>query len=100
MSVDAILQLGDRLQEHVDDSGCHLYLWVTNSHLVHGFRVMNRWGFAYKTTITWFKDRFGLASTSEDRPNTAFSVYGAACHIGHRGTVSARKESRPFVLLA
>jgi N6-adenosine-specific RNA methylase IME4 len=37
-----------------------LYLWVTNTQLTSGFNVMATWGFKYKTTITWVKDRFGL----------------------------------------
>ena len=89
MSVDAILQLGDRLQEHVDDSGCHLYLWVTNSHLVHGFRVMNRWGFAYKTTITWFKDRFGLGQYF--RGQTEHCLFGVRGCLPYRVTADGKR---------
>ena len=42
------------------DDNCHLYLWVTNTHLADGLKVMESWGFNYKTMITWTKDRFGL----------------------------------------
>ena len=42
------------------DENCHLYLWVTNNHLIDGLKVMQAWGFKYKTMITWTKDRFGL----------------------------------------
>jgi N6-adenosine-specific RNA methylase IME4 len=42
------------------DTNAHLYLWVTNNFLIDGLRVMESWGFEYKTIITWFKDRFGL----------------------------------------
>lgn len=42
------------------DDSCHLYLWVTNNYLPAGLEVMKAWGFEYKTTITWAKDRTGL----------------------------------------
>ena len=38
----------------------HLYLWVTNNHIPDGLKVMEAWGFEYKTMITWVKDRIGL----------------------------------------
>ena len=46
--------------EKIADKNAHLYLWTTNTYLSAAFTVMARWGFAYKTTITWAKDRFGL----------------------------------------
>jgi N6-adenosine-specific RNA methylase IME4 len=33
----------------------HLYLWTTNPKLPFSFRVMDAWGFEYKTTLTWVK---------------------------------------------
>ena len=38
----------------------HLYLWVTNSFLQDGLKVMKELGFVYKTNWVWVKDRFGL----------------------------------------
>ncbi len=35
----------------------HLYLWVPNALLPEGLRVMNAWGFTYKTNIVWHKVR-------------------------------------------
>ncbi len=35
----------------------HLYLWVPNALLEEGLRVMEAWGFTYKTNIVWFKIR-------------------------------------------
>ncbi|HWP34859.1 MAG TPA: MT-A70 family methyltransferase, partial [Thermodesulfobacteriota bacterium] len=35
----------------------HLYLWVPNALLAEGLRVMQAWGFAYKTNIVWYKVR-------------------------------------------
>lgn len=35
----------------------HLYLWVPNALLPEGLRVMNAWGFDYKSNIVWHKIR-------------------------------------------
>ncbi|MBF0284449.1 MAG: S-adenosylmethionine-binding protein [Magnetococcales bacterium] len=35
----------------------HLYLWVPNALLPEGLRVMEDWGFQYKTNIIWSKIR-------------------------------------------
>jgi N6-adenosine-specific RNA methylase IME4 len=35
----------------------HLYLWVPNALLADGLRVMEAWGFQYKTNLVWFKTR-------------------------------------------
>ncbi len=35
----------------------HLYLWVPNALLPDGLRVMEAWGFTYKTNIVWRKIR-------------------------------------------
>ena len=46
--------------QDIADDNAHLYLWVTNNHLLDGLVVMWSWGFRYVTAITWVKDRFGL----------------------------------------
>lgn len=35
----------------------HLYLWVPNALLQDGLRVMEAWGFTYKTNLVWYKIR-------------------------------------------
>lgn len=35
----------------------HLYLWVPNALLPEGIKVMEAWGFSYKTNIVWHKIR-------------------------------------------
>jgi N6-adenosine-specific RNA methylase IME4 len=35
----------------------HLYLWVPNALLPDGLRVMDAWGFTYKSNIVWHKVR-------------------------------------------
>ena len=41
----------------VCDDKAHLYLWVPNALLPDGLRVLEAWGFAYKTNLVWFKTR-------------------------------------------
>lgn len=38
-----------------EPEGSHLYLWTTNLHLREAFTVMERWGFGYRSTLTWVK---------------------------------------------
>lgn len=45
---------------NIATQNAHLYLWVTNNFLPDGLKVMDAWGFKYKTMITWVKDRVGL----------------------------------------
>ena len=42
------------------DDDAHLYLWVTNSFLPDGLKVMESLGFKYMTNICWSKNHMGL----------------------------------------
>jgi N6-adenosine-specific RNA methylase IME4 len=46
--------------QEIAEENCHLYLWVTNNHLIDGLEVMKAWGFRYVTKITWMKNSIGL----------------------------------------
>ncbi len=54
MSVDEIMQLP--VQELAADRS-HLYLWVPNALIKEGLRVIEAWGFTYKTNLVWYKIR-------------------------------------------
>ena len=41
----------------IADERAHLYLWVPNALLPDGLKVMEAWGFTYKTNIIWEKIR-------------------------------------------
>ncbi|MCG6902824.1 MAG: S-adenosylmethionine-binding protein [Rhodobacter sp.] len=43
--------------EAVADDPAHLYLWVPNALLPEGLKVMEHWGFKYKSNIIWYKIR-------------------------------------------
>jgi N6-adenosine-specific RNA methylase IME4 len=48
-----------KVQEIAHDD-CILWLWCTNYHLVpYAATVLQAWGFAHKTILTWAKDRAG-----------------------------------------
>ncbi len=38
---------------------CALWLWSTNAHLPDAVELVKAWGFAWKTMLTWAKDRMG-----------------------------------------
>jgi len=41
----------------VVSDNAHLYLWVPNALIADGLRVMEAWGFTYKSNIVWAKRR-------------------------------------------
>ena len=43
--------------EQIVQETSHLYLWVPNALLPDGLRVMEAWGFTYKSNIVWHKVR-------------------------------------------
>lgn len=55
-STDAIAQ---RPVHTIAADDCILFLWATAPMLEDALRVMNAWGFAYKTNVIWAKDRVG-----------------------------------------
>jgi MT-A70 protein len=39
---------------------CVLWLWTTNAHLPDAFKILEAWGFKYKTMLTWAKPNMGM----------------------------------------
>lgn len=54
MTLDDICGLP--VAEIVEDTA-HLYMWVPNAMLPEGLRVMEAWGFTYKSNLVWHKIR-------------------------------------------
>lgn len=71
----------------------HLYLWATNSFLPVAFKVMQAWGFEYKTTITWVKSD-GIGMGSYFRNTTEHLLFGV------RGRLPVASKSLPTHLIA
>jgi N6-adenosine-specific RNA methylase IME4 len=82
MPVRDIIGLAEKLQPYIDQDGCHLYLWATNNYLPEALETMKAWGFDYKTTITWIKDRMGLGQY--------FRGITEHCLFGVRGSLPYR----------
>ena len=40
----------------------HLWLWVTNATLRHGYDIADAWGFTVRSPLTWVKFRLGLGN--------------------------------------
>lgn len=60
MSIDELCDL-DVVRDHAADEA-HLYLWTTAGHLPDAFRVMEAWGFEYKTYLVWVKPQMGMGN--------------------------------------
>ncbi|HZY68541.1 MAG TPA: MT-A70 family methyltransferase [Devosia sp.] len=54
MSTDEICELP---VSEMAETTAHLYLWVPNALLPEGLKVMDAWGFQYKSNIVWHKVR-------------------------------------------
>lgn len=54
MTLDQIMALP---VAQLADETAHLYLWVPNALLPDGLRVMEAWGFQYKSNLVWHKVR-------------------------------------------
>ena len=50
-------EICDMPVEALADTPAHLYLWVPNALLPEGLKVMEHWGFSYKSNLVWYKVR-------------------------------------------
>jgi N6-adenosine-specific RNA methylase IME4 len=44
-----------------------LFLWATSPHLEQAFEVIKRWGFAYKSSLVWVKNRIATGYWARNR---------------------------------
>jgi len=89
MSVHEILSMSPFVK-NLSEVNCHLYLWVTNNFLSPGLQVMERWGFTYKTMITWKKDRFGLGQYF--RGITEHCLFGVKGVLPYKSSEGKRQQ--------
>lgn len=59
MSVDDICEMP--VADHVADNA-HLHLWTTNAFLFDAKRVMDAWGFEYRSVFVWVKPQMGIGN--------------------------------------
>lgn len=53
----SLREICDLPVEEIVAETAHLYLWVPNALLPDGLKVMESWGFSYKSNIIWYKIR-------------------------------------------
>jgi N6-adenosine-specific RNA methylase IME4 len=75
---------------------CHLYLWATNNYLQDAFKAMAEWGFKYKTTITWVKDRIGLGQYF--RGMTEHCLFGVKGNLPCKIIDGRRQQGRTVII--
>lgn len=57
----------------------HLHLWTTNGFLPEAFRVIEAWGFTYKSCFVWVKPQLGLGNYW--RVSHEFLLFAARGHL-------------------
>ena len=51
---------------------CILFLWVTSPKVVESTKVIESWGFEYRTCLVWIKDRIGMGYYARQRHELLF----------------------------
>jgi site-specific DNA-methyltransferase (adenine-specific) len=76
----------------LSDKDCAIFLWVTDSHLKEGIKVIESWGFKYKTiAFVWLKKYTTGTRVYNFAPWTLKST--EICLLGIRGTMGKYKKS-------
>lgn len=92
MSIKDILALPVK---NIADDNAHIYIWVTNNYMQEGLDVMKAWGFNYKTTITWAKDRFGLGQYF--RGQTEHCLFGVRGVLPYKTIDKKRQQGTTLI---
>jgi len=92
MSVEEIAAL-EVSRVAADDA--HLHLWVTNGFLFEAPRVMESWGFEFRSCLVWVKPQMGLGDFW--RPGHEFLLLGVrgSLKFQDRGVISWLRANRP-----
>jgi N6-adenosine-specific RNA methylase IME4 len=94
MSIEELCDLDIARERSAEES--HLYLWATAGHLPEAFKVMEAWGFTYKTYLVWVKPQMGMGNYF--RVSTELVLFGVkgGLRTNHRGLVNhfTAKRSR------
>jgi len=60
---------------------CVLWLWTTNAFMRDAFQVLDAWGFAEKTILTWAKDRMGTGDWLRGKTEHCILAVRGAPHV-------------------
>jgi N6-adenosine-specific RNA methylase IME4 len=55
----ANFKIGEKLVEEIAGKRAALFLWCTSSNIPQALDIMDAWGFAFKSSAVWVKDRSG-----------------------------------------
>jgi N6-adenosine-specific RNA methylase IME4 len=86
MTVDDICDLP--VGELVGDEA-HLHLWTTNGFLFESKRVIEAWGFEYKSLLVWCKPQIGIGNYW--RVNTEYLLFASKGSSGFRDSKAAQE---------
>jgi N6-adenosine-specific RNA methylase IME4 len=64
MPLDAICALP---VDSVAAADCVLFVWATSPKLAEAMRVIDAWGFTYRTSMVWVKDKIGMGYYARQR---------------------------------
>jgi len=53
--------------ESISADGCVLFLWATSPKLAECMDVITAWGFSYRTSMVWVKDKIGMGYHARNR---------------------------------
>jgi N6-adenosine-specific RNA methylase IME4 len=81
------------------DDTCHLYLWTPNALLPTAIKLIERWGFTYKTNIIWCKIKKGTENNEipdPDRRGVGFYYRNVTemLLLGIKGSLRTRAPAR------
>ena len=90
MDTDAICALSEKLKPHIYEK-CVLFLWATNPCLPDALKVVEAWGFEYKTNLVWVKDQ-------AIQSNLGFYTLGKheLLFIATKGSIVPDQSNRPI----
>jgi hypothetical protein len=74
------------VRDLVEDDA-HLHLWTTNAFLSEAFRVIEAWGFQFKSCLVWIKDEIGMGNY--------WRVSHEFLMLGVRGRLTFRDRTLP-----
>lgn len=78
---------------------CLLWLWTTNAFMRDAFQILDAWGFAEKTILTWAKDRMGTGDWLRGKTEHCVLAVRGSPHVNLTNqttllTAPAREHSR------
>lgn len=91
MPIEQGIALASELDKLADEDGCVLAFWTTNAFMPDAVRMVEAWGFTWRTIFTWDKERDGIGTWGRGRTEHLI--------IAERGEVEAHTLNEVSTLL-